>query len=459
MAETKPSVAVVGAAFKGFAAAHLLREAGATVTLLDAAPAFGGVMRSQPVGGFVLDNGTQVFEFLSDDLHALVSEVMGGDLLPLDSGKASSIFSGVVTKGFTLPDLSSLPRAERDRITGELLEVAAAAPDRSAEQQPLPDYFKARYGETAGALLTRLMERIYLRDASSFTQECLDSTALARLKHLPDPQMAVLKAHPALDDRLAATRFGRGGFGEVNSSYPGGGRGMLAFCDHVEAWLAAHGVEKLYGAALKGLAPVAGGGVEAQFETGAARRFDAVLWAADALAPLGAIAGLQTAAGAKTHGVSMVRYMFVTDADAIEDVLYHHIFDFEPISYRIAAQGLYGGQIDAAGRSYVTCECPASIDGELWTQGEAPSFVDKAWRECTDYGVVKPGAPRHETHVLRAPVTNRLKLAGYGAAVDRLEQEIADRGLRLRIAAPGLFGRQAAFDHTKAAVAGLMAAL
>jgi hypothetical protein len=107
----------------------------------------------------------------------------------------------------------------------------------------------------------------------------------------------------------------------------------------------------------------------------------------------------------------------------------------------------------------VTCECPAAIDGELWKECETSVFIEKAWRECADYGVVKPDAPRYEARVFRAPVTNRLKLAGYGAAVGELEQEIADLGLCLRIAAPGIFGRQAAFDQTKMAVADLLAML
>lgn len=456
MTVSNPHIVVVGAGFKGLAACTHLRAAGAKVTLLDAAPAFGGVMRSRLEGGFYVDNGVQVFEFISEEVAALVEDIMEGEVRTIDSLRASSALAGEVTEGFTLPDLRGLPQATRDRITGELVGLASAPPTDTAPGS-LAELFDTRYGETAGALFKGFIARIYSADAADLHPSSTSSTALVRLKHLSDAEMLVLKAHPDLDRRLAATRRAMGAVEGVISRYPGGGRGMLGFCERAEAWLTAQGVEQHYGARISALTPQPDG-VEIGFGDQSLAA-DGLVWATDALTPLAKTIGLSVEIDSLLHGAPMVRYCFTVEADSVQDLLYRHIFDEEATSYRIAAAGAYSGQVTPEGLTFVTCECPAVVEGPLWREAETPERIAAVWEECRAYGVITGDAGHRDVNISKSPVTNRLQRVGYPEAVERLVASLEEGMPRIRVAAPGIFGRQTMFDQTRDLTRDLLAAV
>ncbi len=60
MTKSQPSIAIIGAGLSGLACARLLTQAGLDYTLIEAADAVGGRVRSDLVEGFTLDRGFQV---------------------------------------------------------------------------------------------------------------------------------------------------------------------------------------------------------------------------------------------------------------------------------------------------------------------------------------------------------------------------------------------------------------
>src|SRR5690348_16491702 len=96
---------VAGAGFRGFCdALELMKTPGNKVYIVDPAPFFGGVMYSADVKGFAVDNGVHVFDSIPQDLAAIVNEIMDGQTRTIDFISASA-FNGVITEGFSLPDL------------------------------------------------------------------------------------------------------------------------------------------------------------------------------------------------------------------------------------------------------------------------------------------------------------------------------------------------------------------
>lgn len=74
-------VAVVGGGITGLAAAHALAKRGTAFVLLDAAPRFGGVIRTETEGGFVLEAGPDALLAQKPDGIALCRELGLGDRL------------------------------------------------------------------------------------------------------------------------------------------------------------------------------------------------------------------------------------------------------------------------------------------------------------------------------------------------------------------------------------------
>src|SRR4051812_1864722 len=108
---------VVGAGFRGFCdAMQLLSVPGNKVYIIDKESYFGGISYSVDIKGFAVDKGVHMFDGVPQSLADIVSEIMDGKIRTIDFVSVSA-FNGVLTEGFSLPDLSSLDTATKEQIT------------------------------------------------------------------------------------------------------------------------------------------------------------------------------------------------------------------------------------------------------------------------------------------------------------------------------------------------------
>ena len=142
----KNEIVVVGSGFRGFCACvRLLNMPNTTIHLIDPAPRLGGVMNSRNVGDFYVDFGVQMFDSIPVDLANLVTEIMDGQVVDIDF-ISESAFQGKITEAFSLPDLSSLDEGTKNRITSELIVLAAQGEHHSIPKN-MSELFLTRYGK------------------------------------------------------------------------------------------------------------------------------------------------------------------------------------------------------------------------------------------------------------------------------------------------------------------------
>jgi oxygen-dependent protoporphyrinogen oxidase len=88
----RTDVAVVGGGIAGLSAAHALRKAGVAFRLLEKSPRFGGVIRSDPVAGFLLEGGPDSLLAQKPEGIGLVRELGLGDRLVPTNPAARAVF-------------------------------------------------------------------------------------------------------------------------------------------------------------------------------------------------------------------------------------------------------------------------------------------------------------------------------------------------------------------------------
>ncbi len=118
--------AVVGGGFRGIVAAKLLREAGCEVTLVERAPALGGVLHAEEWRGLFLDKGCHYFDNRDAGLTAVVLEILDGRVHPLAPALATRL-DGRMGLGVALVDFAAQEAGLQARICDELQEAAAAS--------------------------------------------------------------------------------------------------------------------------------------------------------------------------------------------------------------------------------------------------------------------------------------------------------------------------------------------
>ena len=120
----------------------------------------------------------------------------------------------------------------------------------------------------------------------------------------------------------------------------------------------------------------------------------------------------------------MLFMTMMTKTDQIKDFTYLQNFGPDALTYRTAAAGLYSHQ-DHGGVSFVTSECPVTINGEAWTNAEA--LIGDVWHEIKQLGIVAPEAELMDSNVLRIPSTFKLAKLGYSEQIDWFNNEVAER--------------------------------
>ncbi|MCW5260803.1 hypothetical protein D5045_11480 [Verminephrobacter eiseniae] len=415
---------VVGAGFRGFCdTLQLIGEPGAKIHMVDREPFFGGISCSGKVKDFWVDKGVHMFDGIPRELADNVTEVMGGQVRTIDFVSMSA-FNGHLTDGFSLPDLSSLPEDIKNRITAELKLLAADAGKGSPEPRHLRGLLQARYGATAGGIFAGIFQSIYDIDASLVQPDALSKTSLGRLKHLDDPLMLALKASdPFLDAVLAARRQALGKVDELVSIYPDTGQAMRGWCLRARKWLEDRGVAMCLG---QGIESIESTGGKLRLKTGAHTiDADRIIWTNDNTQALAGLLGFDFDTHDWISGTPMLFAMLITKADHIKDFTYLQNFNSGSKTYRTACAGIYSGQIDADGNSFVTCECPTPIDSERWNNHHEAHHA--IWQECKALGIVSPDAELTGHAVMRLPSTFKLAKLGYDEKIREFQAELGRR--------------------------------
>lgn len=420
---------IAGAGFRGFCdAVELLKIPGAKVHIVEPLPFFGGIAYSRDVKGFVVDKGVHVFDSIPQDLGDIVNEIMDGKTRPIDF-VSQSAFNGVVTKGFSLPDLSSLDEATKARITLEMVALAARNSDGKPAAKPatLQALLDSRYGATAGGIFGRIFEKVYGVKADTIEPHGISHTSMGRLKFLDDPEMRVLKAHPWLETVLAARRATMGKVDDYVSIYPDTGEAMRGWCVRAAEWLRKKGVGVHLEEKILSIQDTAKGvTVKTDKQTLEGER---VIWSNDNVASLGAALGFEDRSDKLQHGTPMVFATMITKSQAIGDFTYLQNFDPDGLTYRTAAAGIFGNQVRPDGTTFLTCECPIRPGSELWDKAE--TLGDAIWKECKALGVVAADAPLIDCDIIRIPITFKLPKVGYTAGIEEFRAETARRSKRV----------------------------
>ena len=144
-----PRIAIVGSGFRGIFDALILSEnKNNHLTIYDKSEFFGGISRSQNIFGFNVDMGVHMFDSVQKELYETVSEVMEGNIHTIDF-ISQSAYKNKITDGYSLPDLSSESDLIRDKITNEVISLAAdpeLSQSNISKSNTLLDLLINRYG-------------------------------------------------------------------------------------------------------------------------------------------------------------------------------------------------------------------------------------------------------------------------------------------------------------------------
>ena len=414
---------VVGAGFRGFCdAIQLAKIPDSDVTIIDPAPFFGGLMNSFEIGGFAVDKGVHVFDSIPKDLADVIAEIMEGQVHEIDF-VSKSAFNNKITDGFSLPDLNSLEdEGIKNQIETELIELAQSG-DRVKEVS-LKETLLNRYGKTAGGIFCEIFKKVYNIEASEVEPNAIAQTSLGRLKFRSDEEMLKLKStHKFLDSILAARRKSMGKIDNFVSVYPSDGKAMKGWCVRAHNWLNKKGIKVLLGERIENISESLNlMSVKTNRRTLEAER---VVWSNDNVDELIRATGLSCSSSRGfQYGTPMLFMTMMTEMNNILDFTYLQNFDPEAITYRTSSAGIYSHQkID--GISFVTSECPVTIDSDRWNNQE--QSIKEAWNEIKELGIISESAKLTSSHVVRIPATFKLAKIGYTDKVNEIVEELSHK--------------------------------
>ena len=179
-------IAVVGAGITGLAAAHAAIEDGARVTVLEAQPNVGGVIRTTPFGGHpAIDEGADAFLARVPWAVDLARAVSLGDSLTSPAvGKAAVWWNGLhdIPEGLLLglpTDLVGVARSGLLSRSGKLraaTEVLRRRSDPAADS--IGEFVRSRFGnEVHERLVDPLIGSIYAADTDDFSLAAIPQLA------------------------------------------------------------------------------------------------------------------------------------------------------------------------------------------------------------------------------------------------------------------------------------------
>ena len=282
-----------GGGIAGLAAAWALTRAGASVTLVEAAPRLGGKIATERIDGFVVERGPDAFLAAPPAALALCREVGLGDaivaplephgvqvwnedrLVPVPEGTGLGIptrFAPFATCALFSP---------REKLRAALEVVLPARPDRDGADESIGSFLRRRFGD---AVVDRLAGPLI----SGIYGAGVDELSLAAL--MPRLREAVRRHGSLVRAGLAARRRGVGGGPSLLTLT----RGMGSLVEALAAGLAA---DVRLGVALERIER-AGAGYVARLDDGSRFQADVVILATPAAATARALAEISPAATA-----------------------------------------------------------------------------------------------------------------------------------------------------------------
>ncbi len=413
---------VIGGGFRGIIGADLLASKGKDVVLLERSPYLGGVLYSAEWKGFYFDKGCHLFDNDSDANTSILMDILQGDVEPV-SVIYASITNGVKTDGIALPDLETYGGVAVRNILYELVEALAKPVPNCRNMQEKLD---ARFGSTAGQYLSNAAYKIYRTEATALDADAFELTPFPRIKFLDDSIANILKGHPTLNDRVAASsqsdpmKFYRHRARIYSSRYfyPKE-HGMQGFCDKAKQCLDNLGVSLLMGVGIEQLkfnTP----GVTLSLSNGEEIAGDRVLWTAGVEA-IGKLLDNGDMISNYIHHVPMVLYYFVIEAGSEGKYTFLHNYDQADLFFRASVPGSYGPHTCPAGLSYVCCEVPTTVDSPEWHNPE--KYLERVWAELQRYGVVQGDRPI-DTLTVKTPTSYKMPKTGYSKAFERIAESL-----------------------------------
>ncbi len=403
-------ILIVGAGFNGFCnALELSKSKNFQITLIDKSKVFGGIMSSREVFSFFVDNGVHVFDGIPKDLAKIVKKILKNKVEDIDF-ISQSAFNKKVTKGFSLPDLSSLSSKVKKKIKNDLLKLETRynSKNKNLNFKNLYDFFYKRYGLNASKIFSTIFKKIYNISPKIIEPQAISQTSLARLKFLEDKEMLKLKKYSFLDTVLAARRKILGKVDDLVSIYPSQGRAMRGWCEESKKYLEKIGVKILLNQDIHSIKEVAN---KINVKTNTLNeKFDRILWCNDNLNSITSLLTDEKYINYQ-HNVPVVFFTMITKKKNIKNFTYLQNFDLNSLSYRIAAGGVYSNQKDSNDNTFLTVECPTSINSKIWKN--PLKYVNKIWSECEKLNLIKKNSKLEKFDAICVPVTIKMPKLGY----------------------------------------------
>ena len=411
---------IVGSGLRGIGVAKALLDRGvpgSEISMIEAAPFFGGSVVSVPLNGFMVDAGVHMFDAFGDSLQKFIVDMDAS----VESVKvrSSSSFGGAVTPDFSLPDLASLTDDKKNLIWSELQNMPPTLDANSVDRSPsLAGLFKYRYGGEASEIFESIFARVYRLPASQVEADAIFRTSLGRLKFGSDDEMWKLKTSTKfLDDVIAVSKRSLASVQNVSRTfYPASGEGFNGFVKSCEKFLKEAGVSIKFKTSLGKIEPK-GGRLNlfensGEFFTSTTR----LIWENDNFGALESLVCNTNKLPSLAYGTPMRFVIFGVRLEQISDFTYHQNFNSDGLTYRTANAGQYSGQVKN-GVSFVTCECPVGgfegLDDEV--------FLTKVWDEIAALHLVE-GSPIWSEY-RDIPKTFRMYRSGFRNAFDELRSE------------------------------------
>lgn len=353
---------VVGGGIGGAYMASKLANAGCKVTLIEGAAHLGGILAGPSWHGFELDNGCHLFDFAHQHSAAFFREVTQGALIPVYVQYASIGDHGR-EDGIAVPDFSNAPAQTRAAYFASLEGAANSGASQSAPSN-CSEAIAARFGPLLAEALIPGIDKLCGQASASLAPEAFDILSYAkRIRLGDDGTMAQLKSKGAHHDERLAIKAKASV--EPRNYYPKSG-GMRAFCTQLKSYLEAKGVHILMDTKVTSLHQSGG---KAMINNDRNITADKVYWSLPS-ATLAPVLGVQSDLRAHFHPVRVNLLAFSVDAADINDVTYMHDYCGANPVFRSSCGGIYGQQVDAQGRAFVTAECYDSLIAPTWDEAE-----------------------------------------------------------------------------------------
>lgn len=412
-------IVVVGGGFRGLVVSHLALKRGFKVALLERSNSLGGFLDSYEWKGFTVDRGVQLFDSVPLKLQDIVVDELGIDVEPIDF-TYGSVYDGRVTPGFALPNYSSINQRDKEKI---LFELAQRIGSSKSGDCNFMDFLVDRYGPTATEYMAASFKNIYRLNLCKADSSAISQTAFHRLCFLNDELAVNLKRHPDLDSKLAARRAAVGKVDDFVSFYPRSG-GMKAVADGFETFINRSG-----GAICRNMdiASISHYGNEKHLAI-KARNNDIqiigknIVWCSP-LAELEKTLHQESTIADKEFATPMISFTFEVDASFVNNYTYLHQFSPSTFVYRSSAMGIYSGQVNTDGKTFITAECPTDVGSDLWNAPEA--HVKDIWSELGQMDLLSSRDKKwSDFQCVKLPSTHRVPKFGHAVASKSYEERI-----------------------------------